>query len=373
MEEFDDKKRILLKNKSYILRMPNNKKKVDLLNGYFSLLGFCQLLNMKTIVDESTYIDDEFTKKYTKYLINDTQKMISEIELNAKKLYDIYQQITDTYKENDFCEYEKLMHIKVNKNKMIQALWDFFSFLGEDVLKIFQNMQLEDNIFLNSYPMERLGYAANGTPLDNACIVVQNIPNYLAFYTTLAHEIGHCYQFYLQKTSRNYSNFDPYCEITSMLFGRLFILYLKDNYVIKDDLMLDLENNISFLNTVSVSKAVCKLLVDKKIGVINPYDLSYTCSVSKDIIESEIINDCGYINPIITDPEFTEINYSFGDIIASYFIERLNNDFKTGWNEFKNFICTVNYLPMSEVIDEYFDLNLVKGDIKKLIKSYRER
>ena len=48
----------------------------------------------------------------------------------------------------------------------------------------------------------------------------------------------------------------------------------------------------------------------------------------------------------------------------------------TGSNAFYqslDFICTVNYLPMDEIINEYFDINLIENNIKKFIKSYRGR
>jgi hypothetical protein len=43
------------------------------------------------------------------------------------------------------------------------------------------------------------------------------------------------------------------------------------------------------------------------------------------------------------------------------------------WKNFKNFICTVNYLSMKDVLDKCFDINLIKDNIKEFTKSYRER
>jgi len=88
-------------------------------------------------------------------------------------------------------------------------------------------------------------------------------------------------------------------------------------------------------------------------------------------MEKEITDDCGWIIPDVKEPELIELRYAFGDIIAAYFYEKLKEDFELGWQEFKNFICTVNYLPLDEVIDKYFDIELVKSDIKTLMKSYR--
>lgn len=373
MDEIEEKVRILLKNKSHILRMPNNKKKVEMVRAYFSLLGYYSMVTGEDEFDEVINLDDDFIEKYYEYVAKDTKKNIDAVAANAPKLYEKFSEILDTYKDNDFCKYAYIGGSKINKSKMENALWNFFSSLGDDVLAIYCNMALSGNIYSTNYLMDRLGYSMDAAPIDKGCIAVQNIPYYIDFYTTLAHEVGHCYQFYLQKNQRNCAMFDPYCEITSLLFEKLFIEYLKNNYVVKDTSLLELENHLGFVNNLSVSKTICKLFKDDKIGVINPYSLSYTCMFKKEEVEKMIHDDCGYVEPFHTDPELIEIHYSFGDIIARHFIEKLKNDFDTEWNNYKDFICTINYLPMKEVIDKYFDLDLVKDDVKKLTKSYRER
>ena len=54
-------------------------------------------------------------------------------------------------------------------------------------------------------------------------------------------------------------------------------------------------------------------------------------------------------------------------------MKKFENDFDVEWHNFKDFICTVEYIPMNEVIEEYFDIDSVKDEVKKLTKSYRER
>lgn len=370
MDELKAKESILLKNKYHILRMPNNKKKVELLEAYFSLLQYHKFMTGEEDFPEKFYIDDEFTQKYDWYMFNDTRKKLNELEYHAKLLYDKFEEIINAYKQNGFCEYEYMGYTKVNSQKMMEALWNFFSILGDDVLQIYYDMALGGNIHLNSGLMERMGYALDSTPIDNASISVKNIPYYLDFYTTIAHEIGHCYQFYLQKNQRNFASFDPYSEITSLLFEKLFVEYLKNNYLIKNDSSIKLENSISFLTNVSISKVVSKLLLEKKIGIINPYTLNYTCLAKKEDIKKEIEDDCGYARPFILEPRLDEFHYSFGHIISDYFIKKMKQDFNSGLKEFKDFICTVNYLPLDEVVEKYFDIDLVNENIKTLTKSY---
>lgn len=367
-----EKRDILLKNRDHILKMPNNKKKAEMIQAYCSLLDYYQTISGD--IGEELYIDGEFALKYFKCVYNDSVKRLSELKSNAQTLYDIFQKIVDSYKENGFCEYQYIGTLRVNKDKMSIAIDKFFSLLGEDVYKVFYNIMSGGNIASCSDTLiGRVGYSLNTTPIDNASIVVLNIPSYLYYYSTIAHEVGHCYQFYLQENQRNYSPFDPYCEVTSMLFDKLFIKYLSDIHMIENKEELDLEDNIYFFNNMCISKALLKLLIEKKIRFINPMDLSYTCKISEDEIKKEIINDCSYIKPRRIEPELYEIQYSFGDIISSFFYDKITADYETGWKEFKDFIRTVNYLPMKEVIEKYFNYEKINNDIKKLTKSYRER
>ena len=368
----NDKKARLLKAKSYILRMPNNKKKAIMIDAYDRLLQYYGELTCDNIEYNSLCIDNEIPLKYERFICRDTQKIIDDVTQNAPSLHSIYQIIIDIYKNNNFCSYEYNAFDKVSISKMAEVVYNFFASLGNDVLNIYLNMINHDNILLSN-TSDCSGYALDTIPLDYPCIVIENIPKYLQFYGVLVHEIGHCYQFYLQRNQRNFSNFNPYVEITSLLFEKLFCDYLVNNYVIKDRLQYDLEDHVYFLNDVSISKVLSKLFINRKICSLNPYNLSYNTSVSSDNLFSEIINDCGYIMPNKLDLCLDEFHYSISNIIAMYFHQKLKSNFKVEWQNYKNFICTINYLPMDEVIDKYFDIDLIEDNIKKFIKSYRGR
>lgn len=373
MDEIITKEHFLRKNKCHILRMPNNKNKVNLLASYFSLFTFQNEINSNDYIDESLLIDCEFTGKYERYIWKETSKLIDELEKNAEKLQELFKTIINTYKEQDFCQYQYIPFIRVNSEKMDKALDDFLGELGDDVQKIFHDMINGKNILLVNKQMDRFGYSLDTSPIDNSCIMIKNIPNCLEFYITLAHEMGHCYQFYLQKNQRANGAFDPYCEITSILFEMMFIEYLKTNQLIESYLVMKLSENISYLNIFSISKALCKLLITDKKMIIDPFSLKFESKVGKEEINKEIKNDCGYIKPFDIEPTFVEIHYAIGYIIAMNFMEKLKGDFETEWKNFKNFICSVNYLTMEEVIEKYMNIDFVQEDIKKLCKSYRER
>ena len=364
----EDKKSRLLKAKSQILRMSNNKKKLVMIDAYDRLLQYYSELKNNNDLD----IPSEFTGKYGRYTMSDMQKIIDDLSDNAETLYSFYQKIIDIYKKDDFCSYEYNVFKKINMPKMANAVYDFFASLGNDVLGIYVGMMNHHNILLSNNP-DYAGYALDTIPLDYPCIVIENIPKYLQFYTTLVHEIGHAYQFYLQRNQKNFSSFNPFVEINSLLFEKLFCDYLINNHVINDNLYHELDNHIYFLNDVSISKALTKLLLDKKISNVNIYSLSYDCSVSQCDVLYEIVSDCGYIMPNKLELSLDNFHYSISNIIAMYFHEKLKNNFDLEWKNYKDFICTVNYLPMDEIINEYFDINLIENNIKKFIKSYRGR
>ena len=140
MDELKQKESILLKNKCHILRMPNTKEKVNMLDAYYSLLQYRQIVMGEELYEEQFDIDNDFSQKYERYIFKDTEKRINEVEANAYLLYDKYQKIIDAYKANGFCEYEYIGFNKVNKKEMEKSIWDFFSILGDDVLKIYYNM-----------------------------------------------------------------------------------------------------------------------------------------------------------------------------------------------------------------------------------------
>lgn len=377
MGEIEDKFNILYKTKLKIMRMPNTKEKAMLVDGYIALLQYySETLDEKNpkfnSIIEKLCLDDVFVGKYDKLLIQDTAKTLNNLSDNALILYRKYRKLLETFKEENFCSHAYNSIGKVNHEKMMNLLFDFFASLGEDVLKLYLDMLESGNIigcFLDGY----MGYATDPNPIDNPCLAIQNIPRYFDFYLTIAHEMGHAYQYYIQRNQKNFSSFNPYAEITSHLFEGLFADYLKK--VHEDKYCLDYEEQEYnyLLNEISVSKIICRLLTNNNIKAIDPMSLRYECFVPPEVLEDEMTDDCGYIFSNKKDIGIQEFHYSIGKTIALYFREKLNNNFEEEWKNYKNFLCTINYLPMEEVLDKYFDVDVVANSFKKMIKSYRER
>lgn len=375
MESFESKKNILLKSKSQILKMRNTKERAEMVEAYISLLKyFCESVNESDYQSLKMFeIDGEYAEKHNNLVIKDTSRKLAEIKLNAPNLHQKFCDIIKCFQENDYCAHAYSIYAKVDSKKMMQLVWEFFASLGDDVLKLYENMIKGGNVAANNMKTRFLGYSVDPFPIDNPCVVIQNVQNYLDFYLTLVHEVGHAYQFYLQRNQKDFSSFDPYAEVTSHLFERLFLDFLKEKHEDKYCFDFEEEDYNYFLNEVSASKILCELIDNDEIIYIDPFSLDYGSVASPKELIDKLIKDCGYI--LVADKclDLTKFHYSIGKAIAIYFHEKLKNNFTEEWPKYKDFLCTINYLPMSEVFDKYFDVSLVTENIKRLTKSYRER
>ena len=374
MSNYDKKRKQLLSLRELIMNMPNNINKVNMVDGYASLLGYYKEicgLNYEEL--KKLDIDSDFVNKYEKKLAQSTQKKINEITNLAPYIYDKYNVLINEYKKNGFCSYEFDLYHRVNKDKLYEITTDFFLSLGSDVAKLYNRIILNDNIFLLD-DCDYSGVSINSQYVDNPCIIIRNVEEYLSFYFTLVHEIGHCYQFYLQRNHVHLESFNPFMETTSLLFEKMFFNYLKENHIFKKELFdYEIENNIYFLNDLASTKVICELLMNKDIKNIDLYDLTYDSSIPINELYKKMINDCGYIMANKLNFELSEFHYSIGEIVSNYFINKMNNNFKETWKEYKNFICTVDNYPLEEIFDKYLDIDLMRNDIKKFIKKYYSR
>lgn len=372
--DFSDKKRKLLSLKELIMRMPSNSNKVNMIDGFAQLLGYYQEvcgLSNKEIKEFD--IDDEFVDKYDKRITKATQNKISEITKLAPYLYQIYNLIINEYKKNSFCSYEFELYHHVNKEKLYKLVTEFLAYLGNDVGRLYNRIVLNNNIFLLN-DCDYAGISMNALNVDNPCIIIHNVEELLTYYFTLVHEMGHCYQFYLQRNHSHIESFNPFMEVTSLLFEKMFYHYLKERCELKKELIdYDIENNICFLNDLAASKVICELLMNKDVKNINIYNLTYESSVDICELQRRMIMDCGYIMPNKLYFELSEFHYSIGEMIATYFMNKMENDFQNSWKEYKDFITTCDDYPLEEILDKYIDIDLIKDNIKKFIKDYHNR
>ena len=374
MDNCIDKKRKLLEIKNKLLRMPNNINRAKIVDGYANLFTYYKEVNKQDVDDYSIFdLDDDVIDKYNRYVEKKTNEKISELTKMAPYLYQRYNKLIKLYHENGFCSYETCNLDKVNQKDIFNEVGEFLQLLGRDVCLLYNKMVEGDNIFIDPNS-DILGISMNSIKIDNPCMIVATSAKYFDFYVTLLHELGHCYQFYLQRNHAHFETFNIFTETTSTLFENLFCEFLKSKNKYKQAIKTyELENHIYFLNTISSSKLLSKLLINKDLFNVDSHNLSYETNTPYSKIISDMTNDCGYIMGNKYDFSLTEFHYSIGSIIAKYFIDKMKNDFKNSWKEYKDFICTVDNYPLEEILDKYFDMNLMEDNIKTFTKSYHNR
>ena len=375
MEDINKRKKIL-KYRDIIMRMPNNKSKVLTIHSYIGLLYYykeLRELDEKYLLNYD--IDDEFLDKYNNYLTKEVLKKIKEVAKLSPYLYKKFDALINEYKKNYFFSYEYDSDNCINKEQMYLLVRDFISFLGDDVSKLYSQIITNNNaIKVFDEELGSDGASINLYPIDYPCIIVQNFDKYLSYYFTIVHELGHCYQFYLLRNHQHIETFDPLCEVTSILFEKLFSIYISTENNLKKELFNnEISNHVFFLNDLSAAKVLCELFMNGDIKNIKPGDLSYKCSIPKEELERRMKMDCGCILSNKQDFDLTAFHYSIGDIIANNFSNIIKNDFDSGWKKYKDFICNAYNYPLKDVLDEYMDIDLYKKDINTFVKSYHSR
>ena len=373
----DHTKNILLAAKHKIESVPNWRnhiEKMKLIEGYANLLGYYKTITGKNDGELNDFtIDEDAILKYDKRVIKKTSQKLIELSELAPYLYERFDKLINIYKENGFVSYKLMTNFNVSSRIMYDYLEEFLNTLGLDVCELYNKMILNNSIFLHN-DLEILGCSRNSMPIDNPRIIVTNDEKSYDFYTTLVHETGHCYQYYLQRNHIHFESFNIFMETTSVFFERLFIEFLKcTKEYNRQSLNAEIDEHIYFLNNISAAKGLCKLFMTNAIEEINPFTLEYTSRIEKNKLLDEMAIDCGYVLENKEKVGLTEFNYSIGNINTMFFLNKAKVNFDETLKEYKNFICMVDNYPLKEILDKYFDMDIMENNIKKFIKSYHNR
>ncbi len=370
-------KKILLEAKRKIESVPNwsnHISKMNLIEGYANLLDYYKAITGKKDEDcKDLELDNDAVIKYDKYVIKKTKQKLEELGDLAPYLSQRFERLINLYKENGFCSFDFVTNFHVSPKDLFAYLEEFLNILGSDVCDLYNKIILSDGFFLHN-KLDELGASLNTIAIDNPRMIVQNVEKDLDFYSTIVHEIGHCYQYYLQRNHLHFEAFNPFMETTSIFFEKLFFEFLKTkkkyNRMAKD---AEVFEHIYFLNNLSASRILCALMMSNTIGQIEPFSLKYSPLVDKEILLDEMLQDCGYIMENKRKIELTEFHYSIGNVIAAYFLEKTKSDFRGTLKEYKDFICTADDYPLKEILDKYFNMDLMEDNIKTFINSYHSR
>ena len=376
MDDFRAKKEKLISIKRTIERMPNNIERMRLINGHTYLLKYlCKTREIKENEMLKYTLDNDFYKDYFNKVANETSNQFIRVYDSSSNLCSKMQGVVDVYKDNDFCSFECTHFYGVNKDKMYKYLNEFFKYIGNDVLNLYNKMCDDNNIAITPCYRYANGESINTIQVDNPSIIINDFEKYFYYYTTFAHEIGHSYQAYLQRNQNCFERFNPFIETTSLLFESMFIEFLKtknfDKKIIAD---YEIDSHTYFLNNVSIALLLIELISMGELHGIDFRTLKYQVNnYSYEDLTNMIESNCGSIKLNRKDLPLSSIQYALGNGISMYFLNKMKNDFEGTWKEYKDFITMSNYTSLDEILDKYYNVNVIKENINGFIKSYRNR
>ena len=96
MEELLTKKKRLLAVKKQLIRMPNNIKKANLVDGYANLFTYYkEALGDYDREYPELDLDDDDIEKYNQHVLKETRRKLIEINRLAPYLYERYSKLID--------------------------------------------------------------------------------------------------------------------------------------------------------------------------------------------------------------------------------------------------------------------------------------
>lgn len=289
--------------------------------------------------------------------------LLYDLYSNTKLLNNIYKPILSNISSYPFY-FEDMPYI--NFDRLIDAAEEFFKILSPNVYNLYVNLLKNELIF----EKDNNDCSGQCTKLDNdlsGIIITKNDPNFLKILC-LVHEIGHAYDYYLNKTA-NYNDYSLYCEVISTTFEHLFILYLESKNVIGKEAIKKIYRLffIEYTKTINNAYIYNKLILNNQIKAnsILTIDNQYTKDfiIQNSILKNNIVYQTKQIDNLINA-------YNFGIIMSFIFKDHYQKDAKLTIQEIEEISKLVNNLTTKEIIhlfskNEY--VNSISKDACKIL------
>jgi len=330
--------------------MPNSKAKAIEICLVFSYLNF---------YIESKQISEDEAKEYTlslnesevflKHYVHQEKNQVLALLNSSSELNDMYENIlTHANKYNLFTV---PLPNNINIKKLFSYAKDFMSFMGNDVINLFN--KLVDNDLV--YETDIANYGGKCYRLDGntSGIIIRfdTIPFYKIF--AIVHEMGHAYFHYLGRGVPTLMRSNLANESMPRIFEHLFLEYLRNNYLI-DHNTLDLYERFLFMHELSITNSVYivnKLLIDEKI----PADFHLENITFK--LDQKDYNNLSIINPKYNKEQdfmgFIYNYYAYAFLLAMVMKERFSKDELETRKFIKDFPSYARELNASELINLY--------------------
>lgn len=351
-----------IKNLKYMIEHSSSKS----LKNFYTII----LLNLSDLLHELTDEAEEikitarntiFMLKYN-YNINNQiieqitrdeyKKMINELTKNAKRFL----------KLNDKTYYfDSYLSLKDAKDLLLSFVCQYDISLYPIVKKIID----EEHLFLIKDKTKNGDGYSFFNPYSNSSYTIlynDNDENKLSFENLicLAHEIGHVIHFNKILTNpRNYAKVisSNFIEVPSTTFETLFIDYLLSNKIHIDETNMVLKNNLSLLKSYLYNLRITNLGIDL---VTKSQEIIYE-ELEEFLLSKGIILDEDEIYSIFSKIPHN-YSYSYGGIIAFYYLESFKNDPEKTKKSFNDFVNCIG------IFDDFYMLSNFGIDKDKLIK-----
>lgn len=347
--------------------------KVILINEY---MNYKQFLVDANILEEDYFDDEDY--ELNNFQNNITIKLSNSAYKNFFNNIDLITEITtklcELHKKFPInLKYNSLNNIKkISKEEADDLINSFFKSLGDDIESIFLSMKQKDNIItIKDEYTDYDGTCYDLSFFDFPKILLINKNNPLELFHTLAHEMGHCYEFIRNRTNKNSTNYNFLVEVPSITFDKLY-----DEYLVK----------IGYYKDIGIYNLLTWKRVILKMNEINDFvNVSYKNGfVSKDYEEfggldldetayfdasDEIINNISYFGTNLYN-----YGYVLSDIIANSLISKYISNRKEGLKEIKNFITTLHQYPIKDNLEKYAkDLKDTEYEMKELYNYQKKK
>ena len=347
----------LLGLKKQIELMPKSVKRDYLLIDYIHLFKCLDNLGYRLNDD---LLDFDHVDKVREITTDEPFIQILEFIIDNDFLHRKIKEVLKEYHDYNFYA-NNSFNTKINTKNINIFLTDFFKSLGDDVFKLYCRLVNEDKI--------RYAYSNDASGLtfhrmfDNVSNVIMcNQGDELMDYYSFVHEVGHVYQFYLQRNISYLSDAHYGTEITSRLFEKLWQKYLLDNHLYSRDINEAIK---SYHNQNINLYAHCSLISEiVKSGNYTLDESKIVHNLSKEDLERRLENKCGYVFNYIKDLDYINFLYVIGDIISSNLYLEIIMDKKEGLKKLRNYLVNLNNYNLLESFDLYGDIDNAKAYIK---------
>lgn len=353
-----------------ILKEKNKTKQLHLISDYFNIVSYLDHLNI--IKDLDSYFEEisPFLCNYYRHIEKEEKEYAVSFINNINPIFEMTNKLMDIINKQQVSILEdddKLLPIDIKLGQ--ELMLDFFGSLNEEFYHLYLTLVKEERISLTSH-IDCLGMSFNVTYSDKPYIILFNNGSFYDydFFSSMAHEIGHCYEFMISEDKRLYILY-LLAEVSSLFIQKLFDEYaLNNNFYLKEVEKSQISWQKSLIKRTLVNDFVNKMISLNHLGSLDYQTGYFDINIVK--YGLDYLNDQLEHSLTKFEPSLDNYLYVIGDHIANNFVKLYKSNPKEALKEFKNFILTINEISFADNIQKY---SKDFSEDEKLIMKIRDK